>query len=308
MAVWWRYAVTLAAPAVARAGSAVPTAAGPRARGLLGGALRAAAPYGAGVEGCEIVPGDRPGTFVLRLAGMNQSHVDLRHPLHLEFEYVRRIADVIDAAAPGGAPLRVLHVGGAAMTLPRYVAATRPRSAQVVLEPAVEVTELVRAELPLPPRSGIKVRPVDGRRGIAELRDGYAELVVLDAFADARVPADLVTVELFRDVARVLDPGGLFVLNLTDRAPFGWTRRVVAGLRTVFISVMLTAEPATLRARRLGNLVVVASGGPVPVSVLRQRSVSAAAPYRVLDPAQVSDGFGGGTPFSLADAEPSPAP
>jgi spermidine synthase len=260
------------------------------------------------VEAFEIVPGDRPGTFVLRMAGMNQSHVDLRHPLHLEFEYVRRIADVIEAAAPPGAPLRVLHIGGAAMTLPRYVATARPRSAQVVLEPAAEVTDRVRAELPLPPRSGVKVRPLDGRRGVAELRDGYAELVVLDAFADARVPGELVTVEFFADVARVLEPGGLFALNLTDRAPFGWSRRVLAGLRTVFPGLMLTAEPATMRARRLGNLVVVASRGPVPVDALRQRSVSAAAPYRVLDAAQLSDGFGGGTPFTATDTEPSPAP
>ncbi|HEU5037670.1 MAG TPA: fused MFS/spermidine synthase [Nocardioides sp.] len=260
------------------------------------------------MEPSEIVPGDRPGTFVLRMAGMNQSHVDLRHPLHLEFEYVRRIADVIDAAAPAGAPLRVLHVGGAAMTLPRYVATARPRSAQVVLEPAADVTEMVRAEIPLPPRSGIKVRPLDGRRGVAELRDGYAELVVLDAFADARVPGDLVTVEFFREVSRVLDPAGLFVLNLTDRAPFGWTRRAVAGLRTVFPELMLTAEPATLRARRLGNLVVVASRGPVPVDALRRRSASAPAPYRVLDAAQLSDGFGGGTPFTVNDTEPSPPP
>jgi spermidine synthase len=260
------------------------------------------------VEPTQIVPGDRPGTFVLRMAGMNQSHVDLRHPLRLEFEYMRRIADVVDAAGPAGAPLRVVHVGGAAMALPRYVAAARPRSAQIVLEPAADVTELVRSELPLPPRSGIKVRPVDGRRGVAELRDEYADLVVLDAFADARVPGELVTVDYFREVARVLAPSGLFVLNVTDRSPFGWTRRVVAGLRSAFPEVMLTAEPATLRARRLGNLVLVASRTAVPVDALRQRSVSAAAPYRVLDGARVSDGFGGGTPFSGADTEPSPPP
>ena len=260
----------------------------------------------AGGEATEIVPGDRPGTFLLRMAGMNQSHVDLRDPLHLEFEYVRRIADVIDAAASPGAPLRVVHVGGAALTLPRYVAAARPRSAQVVLEPAADVTELVRAELPLPPRSGIKVRPLDGRRGIAGLRDRYADLVILDAFADAQVPGELVTLEFFRDVARVLDPAGLFVLNLTDRAPFGWARRVVAGLRAVFTGLLLTAEPATLRARRPGNLVVVASRGALPVDVLRHRSTGAAAPYRVLDAGLVSDGFGGGTPFTAVDTEPSP--
>ncbi len=263
---------------------------------------------GAGGDGCEIVPGGRPGAFVLRMAGASQSHVDLRHPLHLEFEYVRRIGDVLDACAPGGAPVRVVHVGGAAMTLPRYVAASRPRSAQVVLEPDAAVTELVRVELPLPPRSGIKVRPRDGRRGLAELRDDHAEVVVVDAFADARVPGDLVTVECFREAARVLDHDGLLVLNLTDRAPFPWARRAVAGVRTVFDQVMLTAEPATLRARRLGNLVVVASRGPVPVDALRRRAASAPAPYRVLDAAQVSDSFGGGTPFTDADTADSPAP
>jgi spermidine synthase len=259
------------------------------------------------VEGCEIVPGDRPGSHVLRLSGMSQSYVDLEDPTRLVFEYVQRMADVIDASAPAGEPLRIVHVGGAALTLPRYVAATRPGSAQVVLEPATDVTELVRRELPLPRRSGIKVRAVDGRRGVAALRDGHAQLLLLDAFADARVPAELVTVEFFDDVARVLD-GGVFVLNLTDRAPFGWSRRVVAGLRRVFTTVVLTAEPATLRARRLGNLVVVASRGPVPLDVLGARAASAAAPYRLLDAGQVSDGFGGGTPFTDADSAPSPPP
>ncbi|GAA4363957.1 fused MFS/spermidine synthase [Nocardioides caricicola] len=259
-------------------------------------------------QSCEIVPGDRPGTFVLRLDGMNQSHVDLAHPTRLEFEYVRRIADVLDLAEAPGAPLRVVHVGGAAMTLPRYVAATRPHSAQVVLEPAAEVTEQVRAELPLPQRSGIKVRPVGGRAGIAELRDGHARVVVLDAFAGGRVPGELVTAEFFADVARVLDPDGLFVLNLTDRSPFGWTRRALAALRLSFPELLLSAEPATLRARRLGNLVVVASRAAVPLAGLRARSAKAAAPYRVLDAAQMRDGFGGGTPFTVVDTDPSPPP
>ena len=98
------------------------------------------------------------------------------------------------------------------------------------------------------------------------------------------------------------------MLNVTDRAPFGWSRRVVAGLRSVFAEVMLTAEPATLRARRLGNLVLVASQGAVPVAALRSRSASSAAPYRVLDGRAVSDSFGGGTPFSPLDSEPSPLP
>ena len=258
-------------------------------------------------EEAEVLPADRPGSFVLRMSGMDQSHVDLQDPVRLVFPYVRRLADVVDAAAPPGAPLRVVHVGGAAMTLPRYVAATRPRSPQVVLEPAAEVTELVRRELPLPRQAGIRVRAVDGRSGVAALRDGYADLLVVDAFAEARVPADLVTAELYAEAARVLAPSGLLALNLLDRAPFGWSRRVVAAVRTAFPDVVLTVETATLRARRAGNLVLVA-GTVLPLDELRARAARSGAAYRLLDTAAVSDGFGGGTPFTDADSERSPAP
>jgi spermidine synthase len=256
----------------------------------------------------EIVPTERPNAYLLRVDGADQSHVDLDDPTRLEFDYVRRMGDVLDAWRPAGERVRIVHVGGAAMTLPRYVAATRPRSPQVVLEPNAQLTDLVRQELPLPRNSGIKVRPVDGRSGAADLRDDSADVVILDAFDGARVPADLVTTGYFASVARVLGSGGWFLLNLTDRAPFGWSRRVVAGLRTVFPELMVSAEPATLRGRRFGNLLVVASRAPVPVAELRERATSSAAPYRVLDAAQVSSSLGGGAPFTDDDTEPSPLP
>ena len=256
----------------------------------------------------EILRGDGPERFVVRVSDMDQSHVDLTDPTHIAFDYVRRMADLVDVHAAAGAPVRVVHVGGAGMTLARYVAVTRPTSWQVVLEPDVALTDLVRRELPLPRRSGIKVRATDGRSGMGDLRDGQAQLVVVDAFADARVPADLVTVEFFADVARVLEPGGLVLLNLTDRAPFQWTRRVVAGLREVFGTMLLSAEPPTLRGRRWGNLLVVASQGAVPLAALERRAASSPSPYRVLGPDLVSDSFGGGAPFVGADSERSPAP
>ncbi|NPC97900.1 fused MFS/spermidine synthase [Nocardioides sp. zg-DK7169] len=255
-----------------------------------------------------MVPTERAGAYVLRLDGHDQSHVDLDDPTRLAFDYVRRIGDVLDACAPAGEPVRVVHVGGAAMTLPRYVAATRPRSAQIVLEPATEVTDLVRAELPLPPRSGIKVRPVDGRTGLAALREDSADVVVVDAYAEGRVPGDLVTREAAALAARALGEHGLLLLNLADRAPFAWTRRVVAAVRDSLPHLMLSAEPATLRARRGGNLLLVAARGPVPLEELTRRAASSPAPYRVLDAGQVSDSFGGGRPFTDADTEPSPAP
>src|SRR4051794_41446767 len=48
----------------------------------------------------------------LLVDGVPQSYVDLGHPAHLEFEYVRRLASVVHRAAPPGVPVTVLHLGG----------------------------------------------------------------------------------------------------------------------------------------------------------------------------------------------------
>jgi hypothetical protein len=257
--------------------------------------------------GLEIVASDRPGGYLLRMDGLDQSYVDLLDPTRLVFDYVQRIGEVVDAHAAPGQALRVLHLGGAGLTLPRYVAATRPGSAQVVLEPDAALTERVRAALPLPPRSGIKVRAVPGRAGIEAVREASMDLVVLDAFADGRMPADLTTRELFAQVRRVLVADGLLVANVVDRAPFRHTRRVIAAIRAELGMVLVTAESATLRGRRQGNLVVVA-GAAVPTDALRAAALRAGSPYRILDPAAVSDTLGGGVPFTDADAEDGPEP
>lgn len=248
----------------------------------------------------EILAADGHAAWLVRIDGRDQSFVDLADPTRLAFDYVRRMGDVIDAHAPPGAPLRVVHVGGAGLTLPRYVAATRPRSSQVVLEPFEALTEQVRRKLPLPRRSGIRVRPVDGRSGLAALRDGEADVLVVDAYVDGRVPDDLVTIGALAEMDRVLERTGRCLLNLSDRAPFAHTRDVVAGARTLFEHVVIGAEPATLRARRPGNLLLVAGHEGGPAGALERRAATSSSPYRVLSGTAVTDSFGGGRPLQDA--------
>lgn len=262
-----------------------------------------------GENGVLLVPDSaRPHAFTLRMGGTDQSYVDLDDPRRLEFDYIQRFADLIDVLATAGDPVRIVHVGGAALTLPRYLAVTRPQSAQLVLEPDAELTAFVRERLPLPRRSGIKVRGIDGRSGIAELRDDYAELVVVDAFDGARVPADLTTVEFFTDVARVLTGSGVVMVNLTDRAPFGYGRRAVAALRAAFPQVALSAEPATLKGRRFGNVLVLGSARPLPTLELARRAGSGAYPYRIVHGPRLLQLLGNGAPFTDRDAQMSPEP
>src|SRR5207248_7157458 len=97
-------------------------------------ARRQADPGGAGdgQGGAELLrDADRRAAWMLLVDGVPQSHVDLEDPTYLEFEYVRRLGHVLDTAAPEGEPLHVLHLGAGALTLARYVAATRPGSRQV---------------------------------------------------------------------------------------------------------------------------------------------------------------------------------
>ena len=262
-----------------------------------------------GRDGAFLVPDlAYPRAFTLRIGRTDQSYVDLDDPLRLEFDYVQRLADVLDSVTEPGQRLRVVHIGGAAMTLPRYIAATRPGSAQVVLEPDVELTAFVRRHLPLPVRSGIKVRGTDGCRGIAELRDGYADLVIIDAFVGARVPAELTTNEFLEDARRSLSDHGVIILNLTDRGPLGYARRVLAGVRQVFPHVLLCAESSTLKGRRFGNVIIAGGGTALPYSAIAERAGQSPFPYRVLRGARLNQLLADSKPFSMEDAEESPDP
>ena len=108
----------------------------------------------------------RPRAYTLRVGRTDQSYVDLDDPTRLEFDYVQRIVDVVESVFGAGERIGAVHVGGAALTVPRYLAHTRPRSAQVVLEPDTELTELVRAHLPLPRGARVRVRAADARAGL----------------------------------------------------------------------------------------------------------------------------------------------
>ncbi|MFF0269141.1 spermidine synthase [Kribbella sp. NPDC004536] len=253
-------------------------------------------------SGLAGVEAQADGTFVLRVDGTPQSQVDLADPAHLPFEYMRRIGDVVDAIAPRRQPVAVVHVGGAAMSLPRYVAATRPRSRQIVLEPDEDLTEFVREALPLPKRSGIKVRPVTGRAGITSVYEDSMDLLILDAFEHEAVPANLVTVEFFAECARVLRPTGVLVANLIDgQAGLPFIRRTAATVLSAIGPGTVLAERKILRGKGFGNVILVASRQPVPD--LTDAGRHAQPPY---DVAPLGELAGKAKPLTDAEAYPTP--
>lgn len=151
---------------------------------------------------------DRNRAWLLTVDDAPQSYVDLDDPHHLEFEYVRRLAHVVDGAGEPGAPLDVLHLGGGALTLPRYVAATRPGSRQDVVDADRELLRLVGERLPLPAGSGIALHAADARERLEAAAPASVDLLVADVFGGSRVPAHLTSVEYARAAGRALREDG----------------------------------------------------------------------------------------------------
>lgn len=257
----------------------------------------------------ELIPDpDRPRGWTLVVDGAPQSHVDLDDPAHLSFEYQRRLGHVIDLAAPPGRPLQVVHLGGGAFTLARYIAATRPRSTQQIVELDASLVQLVRRQLPLDPGARIRVRSTDARAGLAKVPDGWADLLIADVFSGARTPAHLTSTEFLAEVRRVLAPGGRYAANLADGPPLAHIRAQVATAAAVFPELALAADPTVLRGRRFGNAVLLASDLPLPVAELSRRVASDPHPGRVEHGRALVDFTGGAAAVTDARAKPSPEP
>jgi spermidine synthase len=207
---------------------------------------------------------DRDQGWLLSVDGVPQSYVDLSEPAYLDFEYMRLMAEVVDRLTPRGAAIDAVHVGGAACTLPRYIAATRPGSRQVVFEPDAGLVTVVREQLALDTVPGLDVRITGGRGGVAALPGDTADLVVVDAYCGATMPIELATQEFTREVARVLRPGGVHLVNVSDGPPLDFTRRMVATVSGVFPNVMLLVPPEVLNGHGFGNLVLAAAPAPLP--------------------------------------------
>ena len=260
-----------------------------------------------GYTGAELLrDADRRAAWMLLIDGVPQSHVDLDDPGYLDFEYVRRIGHVIDEAAPAGQPLRVLHLGAGALTLARYVAASRPGSPQLAVEVDAALVDLIRLRLP-PRNRRLRVRVGDARAELERLRPGSFDVVVADVFAGGRTPAHLTSAEFWSAARRAVRATGVVAANVADGAPLGHARAQVATARAVFPHACLIADAGVLRGRRFGNLVLAASPEPLPVDALTRRAAGDPMPGRLVHGRDLARFTAGARPVTDATAVPSPA-
>lgn len=252
-----------------------------------------------------------PSIWTLIVDGTPQSQVDVADPTWLGFEYVRRIGHGIDLVAPPSAPITALHLGAGALTLPRYIAATRPGSRQQVIEVEPDLMDLVRGVLPLPRAAQIRVRNGDARAVLGKLPAGLLEAVdvlVVDIFSGARTPAHVTSAEFYELIRPLLAPGGIVAVNIADGAGLAFARAQASTVAHVLPYVAIAADSGMLKGRRFGNVVLFGSKTPLPFDRMPRMLASDPAPAKIVHGAELSRFIADAPIITDATAVPSPEP
>ncbi|WP_457972736.1 spermidine synthase [Arthrobacter sp. D1-17] len=260
---------------------------------------------------CELIADQDNSTgWLLRINGVMSSHIDLADPLFLDFEYMRWIAALVESRWPpeSRAKLRGLHLGGGACSLARYFSAAYPDARQVVVELDGKLAEYVRGWFDLPKAPLLRIRVGEARAVTETLTPDTRDFIIRDVFAGARTPRSLTTSEFTKHVKRVLAPGGVYVMNSGDGPDLKNAREDAATLAVSFKHTVIIADPAMLKGRRYGNMVMAGSDLPFDDDPrLARRLLGGAVPAHIWDDAKVR-AFAAGASVRHDPSTPAPEP
>ncbi|WP_146359409.1 spermidine synthase [Arthrobacter yangruifuii] len=258
---------------------------------------------------CELVPDSfNPDGWILMINGVHSSHIDLADPRHLDFEYMRWIAALVESRWRPDASLRALHLGAAACSLARYLAAVYPGARQVAVELDGRLAELVRGWFDLPRAPLLRLRVGEARAVTETLHEDSRDLVIRDVFAGAKTPVPLTTAEFTAHAARVLAPGGMYVVNCGDTPDLRGARAEAATICASFEYTAAIADPAMLKGRRYGNIILAGSDTPFAQDPALPRTLlKGAVPAHLWDDAKVRSFAAGSRPLHDDPGEEQPA-
>jgi hypothetical protein len=187
----------------------------------------------------------------------------------------------------------VLHLGGGALTLARYVALTRAGSPQVVIEYEAELLDYVLEVLPLPAGAQVQVVVDDARAGLAKASGaGPFDLVVADVYLGSSTPAHLTSVEFHRSVAALLAPGGVLAVNVADDPGLPVARAAAATLAEVFETVLVAGALGLTEQLDEGNAVLFGSNGSALAGLQAALLTAGPHPSGLVGPSRLTEFIG----------------
>jgi spermidine synthase len=246
---------------------------------------------------------ERSAGWWLMVGASEQSFVDIDDPAHLEFEYVQLMSYVIETAFNEDVPVAALHLGGGLCTVPRWIADRYPGSPQRVAEASEEIAGLA---LSLDPNPKFDLVVADAMDEVTVTPPGSLDLLVSDVYAGPDTVMSVYPLPALQAARLALQDEGLYVCNISDATPFALAKTVVASLRTVFTDVVLLVEPAVLRGRRSGNLVLAASDLALDRSTLARQAAGGIVRARVMADGEL-DAFVGATGAAYVESQLPPS-
>ncbi|MEJ1181489.1 MULTISPECIES: spermidine synthase [unclassified Pseudarthrobacter] len=233
------------------------------------------------------------GAYILTIGGAEQSHVNVDHPEEIFYEYLRRIGHLVDLAAPEGQAIKALHLGAGALTLARYIQATRPGSVQYAVELERELLDFVLQQLPLP--DGTDLHPViaDAREALAGLAPELRfDVIILDIFSGPDAPEHIACTGFYEEARARLTADGLLIVNVGDEPGLTLVRSQAAALRRAMEDVAAFAEAGMFAGRYPGNIILAGTQFPWPRNWSVELTARGPHPAKVLAGVEL-DGLAG---------------
>lgn len=214
---------------------------------------------------------DAPRCITVYINDAPSSFIDLDNPANVGFEYMEIMLTVLSHLRAG--PITAVHLGAAGSTMARAIDQARPNSRQIGIDIDGPLLDYARTWFDLPRAPRLRLRTGDARAELVTMRTDSADVIIRDVFAGTSTPAHLTSLEFTLEVLRVLKPGGIYLVNCADRPPLQLARQEVATLwhaqrsyleglspqeraQVIAGDVALISEPALLKGRRYGNLVL----------------------------------------------------
>jgi MFS family permease len=246
-----------------------------RARGAAAGVVLLIGGFGAATAGspCQVetryycasvrAAPDVPTGRILRLDTLSHSYVDLADPTRLGFRYQRVAAAALKARFGPTAAVDVLHLGGGGFAFPRFVAETRPGSANRWRSGSSSKTRLAEEQLDLDPNL-VHVDTGDARPAVAGVPDRSLDAIVADTFGSLDPPWHLATREAVEQVRRTLREDGIYIVDVVDSGSLSFVRAEAATLRRTFAHVIAVRAPV---GESPANTVLIAADKPLSLSL-----------------------------------------
>ena len=178
-----------------------------------------------------------PEQWALVIDGSLHSSVNEKDPSDLYFYYANKLGKIVETLFPERTQLSTLHLGAGALSMARYIEATRPGSPQVAVEIEEDLVEFVESVVSVPSRENLEVLIGDGREVVESNLDlflGRFNLVIVEIFLERTTPAHVTSLEFYELLKKTLTTDGVVVVNVIDSSDFEFAASQFVTIKSAF--------------------------------------------------------------------------